>query len=196
MPPRSNRNASWHHMGSCYALAQVDSAKAASTGIRLDSTRIPDPPRNPPLERLDRQQSLAMWQTLWTPASRVASQKIGPDAGDIARFARQHTNIAWKEPETAVGWTPAGPSLDTGVQVAPVNAKGRASFPAHSPHLAFGIARSCCRCRRKKCCNTLESLRIQARGDLGQRELPTPPCGRAVATHLAADLLPRHPGGA
>ena len=88
----------------------------------------------------------------------VASQKSGPVASDVPRFARQHTNIARKEPETAVGWTPAGPSLDAGVQVAPVNAKGRASFPAHSPHLAFGIARTCCRCRREKCCNTLESL--------------------------------------
>ena len=71
---------------------------------------------------------------------RVASQKSSPVAGDVPRFARQHTNIARKEPETAVGWTLAGPSLDTGVQKAPVNAKGRASFPAHSPHLAFGIA--------------------------------------------------------
>ena len=102
----------------------------------------------------------------------MASQKFAAVASEPSRCARQHTNIARKEPETAVGWTPAGPSLDTGVQKSPVNAKGRASFPAHSPHLAFGIARSCCRCRRKKCCNILESLRIQARSDLGQRELP------------------------
>ena len=38
------------------------------------------------------------------------------------------------------------------------NAKGRACPPAHSPHHAFQVARSCCRCRRKKCCNTLESF--------------------------------------
>jgi hypothetical protein len=57
----------------------------------------------------------------WIPTG-VASQKIGPDASDMPRFARQHTKTPRKEPETAVGWTPAGPSLDTGVQKAPVNA--------------------------------------------------------------------------
>jgi len=31
---------------------------------------------------------------------RVASQKSGPVASDVPRFARQHTNIAWKEPPT------------------------------------------------------------------------------------------------
>jgi hypothetical protein len=30
----------------------------------------------------------------------VASQKSGPVASDVPRFARQHTNIAQKEPET------------------------------------------------------------------------------------------------
>ena len=33
----------------------------------------------------------------WIPAG-VASQKTGPVAGDIARFARQHTKVARKEP--------------------------------------------------------------------------------------------------
>jgi len=73
-------------------------------------------------------------------------------------------------------------------------AKGRANPSAHSPHLAFGIAWNCCRCRRKKCCNTLESLCIQSGRDLGQRQLPAPPCRRAVAPHLTAYLLPWYAG--
>jgi len=46
------------------------------------------------------------------PGFRVASQKSGPVAGDAPRFARQHTNVARKEPEIIGlgGWTPAGPS--------------------------------------------------------------------------------------
>src|SRR5690606_25938603 len=42
---------------------------------------------------------------------RVASQKSGPVAGEVARFARQHTNITRKEPRTQwvspsdPGWT-------------------------------------------------------------------------------------------
>jgi len=39
---------------------------------------------------------------------RVASQKSGPVAGDVPRFARQHTNIARKEPEISglADWMP------------------------------------------------------------------------------------------
>ena len=134
---------------------RVDTPGFRTPGSRLDSTRGPAVTRGVQLQGFD----FAMFQAGSGGAGfQVASQKSGPVASDVPRFARQHTNVARKEPETAVGWTPAGPLLDTGVQKAPVNAKGRASLPAHSPHLAFGIARSCCRCRREKCCNTLESL--------------------------------------
>jgi hypothetical protein len=50
----------------------------------------------------------------WIPAG-VASQKTGPVAGDIARFARQHTKVAQKEPriqwvrQLDPGWTLTGP---------------------------------------------------------------------------------------
>ena len=152
-------------MGSNQQRCAVDSGMAESTGPGwIPESRVSTP------ESTSQGAVIALlFQIAWWLPAGVASQKSGPVASDVPRFARQHTNVARKEPETAVGWTPAGPSLDTGVQKGPVNAKGRASFPAHSPHLAFGIARSCCRCRRKKCCNTLESLRIQARSDLGQR---------------------------
>ena len=42
---------------------------------------------------------------------RVASQKSGPVASDVPRFARQHTIIARKEPEISglASWTPVGP---------------------------------------------------------------------------------------
>lgn len=53
------------------------------------------------------------------PASGVASQKSGPVAGDVPRFARQHTNIARKEPEISglAEWTPIGPLPDPGSQL-------------------------------------------------------------------------------
>ena len=47
------------------------------------------------------QEFVLLWfsgECRWMPAG-VASQKIGPVAGDIARFARQHTFSAGKEPE-------------------------------------------------------------------------------------------------
>ena len=45
----------------------------------------------------------------------VASQKTGPVAGDIARFARQHTKVARKEPR--IQWVNRlDPLLDPGVQ--------------------------------------------------------------------------------
>src|SRR5699024_10830797 len=59
---------------------------------------------------------------------RVASQKSEPDAGEVPRFARQHTNVARKEPESASGWTPAGPPLDTEVQKAPRQRKGESEL--------------------------------------------------------------------
>ena len=49
-----------------------------------------------------------LFQIAWWLPAGVASQKSGPVAGDMPRFARQHTNIARKEPETPSGWTPAG----------------------------------------------------------------------------------------
>ena len=70
----------------------------------------------------------------WTPRG-VDSQKFEPVASDVPRFARQHTNIARKEPETAVGWTPAGPSLDTGVQQAPSTQRGERAFQRTLPIL-------------------------------------------------------------
>ncbi|NEX45478.1 hypothetical protein [Pseudotabrizicola algicola] len=44
-----------------------------------------------------------LFQVAWWLPAGVASQKSGPVTGDVPRFARQHTNIARKEPETAVG---------------------------------------------------------------------------------------------
>jgi plasmid stabilization system protein ParE len=96
----------------------------------------------------------------WLPEG-VASQKSGPVASDVPRFARQHTNMARKEPEISglAGWTPPGPRKpDRNPAASAQKAKRRANPSAHSPHLAFGIARTCCRCRREKCCNTLKSL--------------------------------------
>ena len=51
----------------------------------------------------------------WTPRG-VDSQKFEPVASDVPRFARQHTNIARKEPEISwlAGWTPVGPLPDPG----------------------------------------------------------------------------------
>ncbi len=128
----------------------------------------------------------------WIPEG-VASQKSGPVASDVPRFAPQHTFSARKEPENkglefplspvrspldqknsspsshSVNclptsfrplWTPIwSPARTLGSTTASApKQKGERAFPAYSPHLAFGIARTCCRCRTEKCCNTLESL--------------------------------------
>src|SRR5690606_23858473 len=46
----------------------------------------------------------------------------------------------------------------------------------------------------EKCCNTLESLRIEPRRNLGEGELPASPRRSAIAAMLMADHLPRHAG--
>src|SRR5690606_25249566 len=44
----------------------------------------------------------------------------------------------------------------------------------------------------EKCCNTLESLRIQPRRDLCERELPASPRRGSIAAMLMADEFPGH----
>src|SRR5690606_9261965 len=48
----------------------------------------------------------------------------------------------------------------------------------------------------EKCCNTLESLRIQPRRDLCERELPASPRRGSITAMLIADEFPGHAGSA
>jgi len=103
LPPPARRQDCRHRIAEIGQTVSATGQSSYSMSLpRLrhppESGWIPGPPRNPPLERLDHQQSLAIWHTCWTPASGVDSQKNRPDAGDIARFARQHTFSARKEP--------------------------------------------------------------------------------------------------
>jgi len=97
----------------------------------------------------------------WMPAG-VASRKTGPVASDIARFARQHTKVAQKEPRIQwvrgldPDWTPMWTPGSSGVST---KENGESRFPTHSPHHTLQVARICCMCRTQKCCNTLESFR-------------------------------------
>ena len=56
---------------------------------------------------------------------------------DAPRFARQHRNIARKEPPTRRSWTPTGLSLDTGVQRTPTTKMGRAVSRRTLPIISF-----------------------------------------------------------
>ncbi len=52
-----------------------------------------------------------LFQVAWWLPAGVASQKSDPVAGDMPRFARQHTNVARKEPEEAVSSRYVGDGL-------------------------------------------------------------------------------------
>src|SRR5690606_35072244 len=108
-------------------LGRVDAGGFRTPGSRLDSTRGPAATRGVQLQGFD----FAVFQAgSGGGGFRVASQKSGPIAGDVPRFARQHTNIARKEPEISglAGWTPFGPRLDPGnqteIQPHPPKSKG------------------------------------------------------------------------
>lgn len=66
------------------------------------------PPRSPPSKCLFYCAISAVFG--WLPEG-VASQKSGPVASDVPRYARQHTFSARKEPENngLSEWTPTGP---------------------------------------------------------------------------------------
>ncbi len=74
---------------------RMDAPGFWTPGYRLDSTRGPAATRRVQLQGFD----FAVFQAgSGGVGFRVASQKSGPVAGDVPRFARQHTNIARKEP--------------------------------------------------------------------------------------------------
>lgn len=68
----------------------------ASAGFKLESGLIGNRRRSPPAKCLFYCAISAILG--WIPKG-VASQKSGPVASDVPRFARQHTNMARKEPE-------------------------------------------------------------------------------------------------
>ena len=76
---------------------RVDTPGFRTPGSRLDSTRGQAVTRGVQLQGFD----FAMFQAGSGGAGfQVASQKSGPVASDVPRFARQHTNVARKEPRT------------------------------------------------------------------------------------------------
>jgi hypothetical protein len=116
-----------------------------------------------------------------------ASERVFSGASGKHSTLRKTLHLTHSQPPLDPGWTPAGSWKPVRH---PPKRKGRASPSAHSPHHDAFIARICCRCRKQKCCNTLRSRSIEPCRDLGQRQLPASPCGRAVAAQLTADLLP------
>ena len=90
---------------------------------------------------------------------RVASQKSGPVAGDVPRFARQHTNIARKEPETPSGWTLARLQKPARVSTADQPRFARAHDPEHIAMDSFRKAiRLAVWCLSGNCLTRLPSL--------------------------------------
>ena len=81
-------------MGSNQQRCAVDSGMAESTGPGwIPESRVSTP------ESTSQGAVIALlFQIAWWLPAGVASQKSGPVAGDMPRFARQHTNIARKEP--------------------------------------------------------------------------------------------------
>ena len=74
---------------------RVDTPGFRTPGSRLDSKRGPAATRGVQNQGFE----FAVFQAGLVGAGfRVASQKSGPVASDVPRFARQHTNIARKEP--------------------------------------------------------------------------------------------------
>ena len=114
--------------------------------------------------------------------------KIRPVAGEMPSQARQHTNVTRRNRKLPG----TGPRPDSAGCRDPERRSTQRGERAFQRTNAIRTAWICCRCRKEKCCNTFESLRIQPRRNLGQRELPAPPRRGAVAAELAADLLPRH----
>ena len=87
---------------------KVDTPGFRTPGSRLDSTRGPAVTRSVQHQGFE----FAVFQAGSEGRGfQVASQKSGPVASDVPRFARQHTNMARKEPEISglAGWTPVGP---------------------------------------------------------------------------------------
>jgi hypothetical protein len=76
-------------------MGQVDTPGFWTPGSRLDSTRGPAATRGVQLQGFE----FAVFQAgSGGRGFRVASQKSGPVASDVPRFARQHTFSAGKEP--------------------------------------------------------------------------------------------------
>ena len=94
-------------MGSNQQRCAVDSGMAESTGPGwIPESRVSTP------ESTSQGAVIALlFQIAWWLPAGVASQKSGPVAGDMPRFARQHTFRPEKEPENKdlAAWTPAGP---------------------------------------------------------------------------------------
>jgi hypothetical protein len=82
--------------------------------------------------------------------SPVGPKKLSPPSHTVNRLP-----LAFRTVWTPI-WIPVRTLGSTTASTHGIlaKAKGRANPSAHTPHLAFAIAWNCCRCRKKKCCNT------------------------------------------